>query len=52
MVAAMGDGKGAVPSAYYINKDEALYQFPMLNGEGLKGACARVLPPCQSLARS
>ncbi len=27
----------AVPEAYYISRDEALYQFPLLNGEGLKG---------------
>lgn len=27
----------AVPSSYYISREEALYQFPMLSPEGLKG---------------
>ena len=29
----------ALPESYYINREEAIYQFPMLNAEGLKGAC-------------
>jgi hypothetical protein len=32
----------AVPESYYINKDEALFQFPMLKPDGLKGACVCV----------
>ena len=27
-----------LPSSYYINKAEALFQFPMLRSDGLKGA--------------
>lgn len=27
----------AVPSAYYVSREEALFQFPMLSQEGLKG---------------
>lgn len=30
--------KQYVPSSYYINADEAMFQFPMLRKEGLKGA--------------
>lgn len=28
----------AVPKSYYIGRDEALFQFPMLKADGLKGA--------------
>jgi glycerol-3-phosphate dehydrogenase len=28
----------AVPESHYISRDEALYQFPTLNPDGLKGA--------------
>lgn len=27
----------AVPKSYYIGRDEALFQFPMLKADGLKG---------------
>lgn len=30
-------GQRAVPASYYISRDEALYQFPMLNPDGLEG---------------
>merc|ERR1711991_701850 len=30
--------KSTVPSSHFINKEESLYQFPMLKGDGLKGA--------------
>uniref|UniRef100_M4C1M0 Glycerol-3-phosphate dehydrogenase n=1 Tax=Hyaloperonospora arabidopsidis (strain Emoy2) TaxID=559515 RepID=M4C1M0_HYAAE len=30
--------KRFVPSSYYINADEAMFQFPMLRKDGLKGA--------------
>jgi hypothetical protein len=29
-----------LPSSHYINKQEALFKFPMLNPDGLKGALA------------
>jgi glycerol-3-phosphate dehydrogenase len=32
-------GRRALPASYYISRDEALYQFPMLKADGLKGAC-------------
>ncbi|KAH7463178.1 hypothetical protein KRP22_001786 [Phytophthora ramorum] len=31
-------GKRFVPGSYYINAEEAMFQFPMLRKEGLKGA--------------
>jgi len=44
-----------LPSSHYINKQEALFKFPMLNPDGLKGAlavscvgrpCVHVCVPC------
>ena len=29
----------ALPASYYIDREEALYQFPMLKADGLKGKC-------------
>ena len=38
LLSATGDGANAVPGSYYISRSEALFQFPMLNSAGLKGA--------------
>ncbi len=29
----------AVPSSYFVPRDEALFQFPMLKADKLKGGC-------------
>jgi hypothetical protein len=40
-----------LPSSHYINKQEALFKFPMLNPDGLKGASATSgsLVPCKAM---
>jgi len=49
-----------LPSSHYINKQEALFKFPMLNPDGLKGAlavscvggpCLRPMPSDRRCAR-
>lgn len=38
MYDVVAGSKRFVPSSYYINAEEAMFQFPMLRKEGLKGA--------------
>ena len=49
----------AVPASYFVPKDEAVYQFPMLKADGLKGEQqpgrrrrrrCELIPPPPSLA--
>uniref|UniRef100_A0A7S1XVP7 Glycerol-3-phosphate dehydrogenase n=1 Tax=Phaeomonas parva TaxID=124430 RepID=A0A7S1XVP7_9STRA len=38
VVAWLSGGANAVPMSYYISKQEAMFRFPMLKEDGLKGA--------------